>query len=185
MASCGWQNFGIVSNSLLNENSFSRVTNSPYFKINWMILWRCISPLMISKTLGHNRLFSQSYNSVCSHILVSSKEVGSSLYIKVIRLPACTNPELGGFAAAPEHSAEAAGSPAQQPVNVPCKPCLLCLHHPEQFGREPWAARAVLGSPWGLLWASLHLGPPKPQTSIWVPKRGYIWNIDFIIHVSW
>lgn len=82
MASCGWQNFGIVSNSMLNENSFSRVTNSPYFKINWMILWRWISPLMISKTLGHSRLFSHSYNSVCIHILVSSEEVGSSLYIK-------------------------------------------------------------------------------------------------------
>lgn len=54
MASCRWQNFGIVSNSMLNENSFSRLTNSPYFKINWMILWRCISPPMISKTLGHS-----------------------------------------------------------------------------------------------------------------------------------
>lgn len=54
MASCRWQNFGIVSNDTLNENSFSRVANSHYFKINWMILWRYISPLIISNTLEHS-----------------------------------------------------------------------------------------------------------------------------------
>lgn len=48
---------------------------------------------------------------------------------------------------------------------------LFCLHHPEQFGREPWTACAVVGSLWGLLCGisspgptearNIHLTPPK------------------------
>lgn len=101
--------------------------------------------------------------------------MGKSLYIKVRRWPGCLspgciNPELWDFAATPEQSIQEQRE-AQHCVYIASKPYTLCLHHPELFSRDLWAAWAVVGSLWGLLWGispqgltgarNIHMTPQK------------------------